>query len=84
MTELVHWCNEEHRHSGIGFVTPTQRPAQSDEALLQARAAVDEKAWLKHPQRWSSKTRNWTFIDTVHLNPDSAQTKEAQAGQKAA
>ena len=84
VTELVHGYNEEHRHSAISFVTPAQRHVQGDAALLQARAAVYEKARQNHPQRWSSKTRNWTFIDTVHLNPDSAQTKEAQAGQKAA
>ena len=84
VTELVHWYKEEHRHSAIRFVTPAQRHAQADAALLQARAAVYEKARQNHPQRWSSKTRDWTFIDTVHLNPDSARTKEADADQKAA
>ena len=84
VTELVHWYNEEHRHSAIRFVTPAQRHAHADEALLQARAAVYEKARQKQPQRWSRKIRNWTFIDTVHLNPDSTQPKEAEAGQKAA
>ena len=84
VTELVHWYNEEHRHSAICFVTPTQRHEKTDKALLQARAAVYEKARQKQPLRWSSKTRDWTFIDTVHLNPDSAQTKEKNAGQRAA
>ena len=23
-----------------------------------------------HPERWSGKTRNWKWIDQVHLNPD--------------
>ena len=84
VTELVHWYNEEHRHSAIGFVTPTQRHAQTDEAMLQARAAVYKKARQKHPTRWSRNTREWTFIDEVHLNPDSPQTKESEADQKAA
>ncbi len=53
MTELVHWYNEQHRHSAIGIVTPVQRHAQTDEALLHARAAVYEKARQKHPTRWS-------------------------------
>jgi putative transposase len=84
VTELVHWYNEEHRHSAISFVTPAQRHSQTDKALLQARATVYEVARQKHPQRWSKKTRAWAFIDTVHLNPDSAQTKESEADRKAA
>ena len=84
MVELVHWYNEEHRHSAIGFVTPAQRHAQTDEAMLQARAAVYERARQEHPARWSGNTRDWTFIDEVHLNPDKPQTKDPAADQKAA
>ena len=84
MVELVHWYNEEHRHSAISFVTPAQRHAQTDEAMLQARAAVYERARQEHPARWSGNTRDWTFIDEVHLNPDKPQTKDPAADQKAA
>ena len=84
VTELVHGYNEEHRHSAIGFVTPTQRHGQTDEAMLQARDAVYEKARQKPPMRWSERTRDWTFIDEVHLNPDSQQTKESEPDRKAA
>jgi putative transposase len=84
VTELVHWYNEDHRHSAISFVTPAQRHAQTDEALLRARAAVYEEARHKHPQRWSTRTRDWTFIDAVHLNPDRPPTKEVEADKKAA
>lgn len=84
VTELVHWYNEEHRHSAISFVTPAQRHAQTDQALLQARAAVYESARQQNPQRWSTGTRNWAFLDAVHLNPDSPQTKESEAAKRAA
>jgi transposase InsO family protein len=84
VTDLVHWYNEDHRHSAISFVTPAQRHAQTDEAMLQARAAVYEKARQQNPTRWSRRTRDWTFINEVHLNPDSSQTKESEADQKAA
>ena len=84
VSELVHWYNEEHRHSAIAFVTPAQRHAKTDETLLQARAAVYEQARKKDPQRWSTQTRDWTFIDAVHLNPDRPQTKEAGADKQAA
>ena len=79
VTELVHWYNEQHRHSAIGFVTPAQRHAKTDEALLRAREAVYEKAKQQHPTRWSGNTRDWTFIDQVHLNPDRPQNKESEA-----
>ena len=84
VTELVHWYNEQHRHSAIHFVTPAQRHAQTDAALLNARAAVYEKARQKHPTRWSGNTRDWAFINEVHLNPDRPQAKESEADQKAA
>ena len=84
VTGLVHWYNEEHRHSAISFVTPAQRHAQADQALLQARAAVYENARQQNPQRWSTGTRNWAFVDAVHLNPDSPQNKESEAAKRAA
>ena len=80
----VHWYNNEHRHSAISFVTPAQRHAQLDEKLLQARAEVYEQARQQNPLRWSAQTRDWRFIDAVHLNPDKPQTKELDAARNAA
>ena len=34
---FVRWYNEEHRHSGIRFVTPAQRHAGQDRLLLASR-----------------------------------------------
>ena len=70
VTQLVHWYNEEHRHSAIGFVTPHQRHAQLDPSLLKGRAAVYEATRNRHPSRWSGPTRNWTHVTVVHLNPE--------------
>ena len=47
VTELVHWYNHEHRHSAIGFVTPAQRHAGADRALLEERSLVYERARQK-------------------------------------
>lgn len=80
----MHWYNQDHRHSAIGFVTPAQRHSKTDEALLQARAVVYEQARQKHPTRWSQKTRDWRFVDVVNLNPDNPQTKEAENSKKVA
>ena len=84
VTELVHWYNDEHRHSAIRFVTPAQRHAEQDKTLLAGRAAVYEMARQSHPERWSKQCRNWRRIDQVHLNPDMPQTKEPKTLKKAA
>lgn len=76
VSDLVTWYNHEHRHSAIRFVTPDQRHAGLDGALLARRQAVYEAARRKNPQRWPGATRNWQRIQAVHLNPDQAATPE--------
>lgn len=75
-TTLVHWYNHEHRHSAIRFVTPAQRHAGLDGAILGQRSAVYAIARAKNPLRWKRSTRNWQRIDIVHLNPDQTDTTE--------
>ena len=72
---LVHWYNHEHRHSAIRFVTPAQRHAGLDQAILALRSALYEVARTKNPLRWKRSTRNWQRIDIVHLNPDQIDTE---------
>ena len=85
VTELAHWYNHEHRHSAIGFVTPAQRHAGLDRALLEARALVYERARQENPQRWSGQARQWTHADVVHLNPKTEQqAKESVHKQETA
>ncbi len=79
---LVDWYNQEHRHSGIKFVTPEQRHLGQDVLLLQKRAALYEQACQKNPNRWSGKTRDWSRITEVHLNPDKPQFKEPKQPKK--
>lgn len=71
VTDLVHWYNQEHRHSAIRFVTPEQRHLKLDEAILGERAKVYAAARDAHPNRWSGPTRNWSPITQVHLNPQT-------------
>jgi transposase InsO family protein len=67
---FVHWYNVEHRHSGIRYVSPAQRHAGHDHAILAARHAVYTKARERNPARWSGKTRNWAPVRAVTLNPE--------------
>ena len=84
MKKFVAWYNNEHRHSGIKFVTPMQRHTGKDIELLRIRKETYEKAKQKHPERWSKKIRNWDRIDEVHLNPDSLQDSQQGAVENAA
>jgi transposase InsO family protein len=67
---FVHWYNVDHRHSGIGYVSPAQRHAGEDHAILAARHALYTKARARNPARWSGNTRNWSAIGPVTLNPE--------------
>lgn len=64
---FVDWYNNEHRHSALRFVTPAQRHAGHDSALLSARHEVYQDARENHPERWSRHTRNWEPAGAVRL-----------------
>ena len=67
---FVHWYNVDHRHSGIRYVSPQQRHAGEDRAILAARRELYAQAQQRNPARWSGNTRNWSHIDVVTLNPE--------------
>lgn len=67
---FVHWYNHDHRHSGIRYVSPAQRHAGADRAILQQRHELYGQARERNPRRWSGNTRNWTPIGAVTLNPE--------------
>lgn len=67
---FARWYNNEHRHSAVKFVTPAQRHAGQDVALLAKRTEVYEMAKARNPGRWAGRVRNWAPITIVHLNPD--------------
>jgi len=65
---FVNWYNNVHQHSGINFVTPSDRHAGKDAAILANRVRVYELARQQNPNRWSANTRNWECTATVPLN----------------
>jgi transposase InsO family protein len=67
---FVHWYNTQHLHSAIRFVTPADRHAGRDVALLLRRDAVYARARRRTPARWSGARRDWTPIPAVRLNPE--------------
>jgi hypothetical protein len=66
----VRWYNVDHRHSGIRYVGPAQRHAGDDHAILAARHALYAKARERNPARWSRRTRDWSPVGAVTLNPE--------------
>lgn len=69
-SNFVRWYNVDHRHSGIRYVSPAQRHAGGDRAILAARHELYVQARERNPGRWSRDTRNWTPTGAVTLNPE--------------
>lgn len=67
---FVDWYNTEHQHSGIRFVTPDERHSGADVEILKKRERVYAAARARHPERWTGRTRDWSRIEEVWLNPD--------------
>lgn len=78
--QFVHWYNVDHRHSGIQYVSPSQRHEGQDQAILQARHALYLQARQKNPARWSGDTRDWSPSGAVALNPQRDCVIKAHSG----
>ena len=81
-SRFVHWYNHEHRHSGIRYVTPAQRHDGQDRAILAARHALYQRARRNAPARWSGRTRDWTPVGAVTLNPERDTAIQAAIAQR--
>ena len=66
---FVDWYNNEHRHSGINYVTPAQRYDGSDKEILRKRKSTYEMAKARHPERWARETRDCSYSNEEWLNP---------------
>jgi putative transposase len=74
VADFVTWYNEDHQHSAVRFVTPSQRHDGRDAEILVHRREVYERAKARHPERWTGSTRNWHPIEIVRLNPRNETT----------
>ena len=76
MHKFVRWYNQDHKHSGLKFVTPAQRHSGQDTAIMERREQVYRAARNRNPQRWTQQTRNGKLQDEVWLNPERIQPEE--------
>lgn len=75
---FVEWYNNEHRHSGIPYVTTVQRHNGEDKEILAKQKEIYNQAKERHPERWSKEIRDWSFSE---VNPK--QEKEMKTEAKA-
>jgi putative transposase len=73
---FVAWYNDEHRHSALKYVTPSQRHCGADRQLHARRIELYETARQRRPERWSGPCRNWHLADAVYLNPERDRNTE--------
>lgn len=66
--KFVYWYNEQHLHSGIGYVTPADRHRGDDVGILAKRRQAFRSANELNPARWIGKVFNWDRIEKVELN----------------
>jgi putative transposase len=50
--DFFHWYNHEHRHGGIGLMTPATVHHGKVEAVTQLREVVLSEAFMAHPERF--------------------------------
>lgn len=66
---FTRWYNEEHRHSGLNWVTPSARHSGTENELLERRRATYERARRRHPARWTRDIRDCSPAPATTLNP---------------
>jgi putative transposase len=52
LVRFFDWYNNEHRHSGIGLVTPAQRHSGADRIVYAQRQTVLAAFYEQHPERF--------------------------------
>ena len=70
VNDFVRWYNNEHKHSGLNFVTPNERHTGKDAQVLAQREEVLKNAKQAHPVRWNGRdVRDCSPVPPTALNP---------------
>ncbi len=81
---FVRGYNHQHLHSAIRYLTPNERHRGQDGQILAQRHQVYQQARVRHPERWSGRTRNWSPVTEVVLNPAREPASDPKRWQGAA
>ena len=64
------WYNRDHKHSGIGLISPEKVHYGLDKEILQQRAFVLKEAFKAHPKRFKGKTPQPPIVpEAAWINP---------------
>jgi putative transposase len=75
--EFFTWYNQEHRHSGIGLMTPEDVHYGRSAAVVAKRAAVLSAAYLAHPERFVHKPPQPPALpEAAWINPPKTEREE--------
>ena len=67
---FFNWYNNEHRHSGIGFITPRMVHYGEAEQITEKRRAILLAAYNRHPERFVRKLPEPPVVpNRVWINP---------------
>lgn len=58
MHKSVRWDKQDRKHSGLKFVTPTQRHSGQAAVITVHREHVYRETKSRNPWRWTQQTRN--------------------------
>ena len=76
VSEFVEYYNNEHRHSGLKYLTPNQRHSGEYKAILSKRKEILHQAKAKNPERWRGDIQDCTLDEVVWLNPTNEKNEE--------
>lgn len=73
--QFFHWYNHEHRHSGIGWLTPADMHAGLAATRTDQRQAVLDAAFEAHPARFVRRPPQPPVVpDAAWINPPTPMT----------
>lgn len=71
------WYNNEHKHTGISLLSPTDVHHGEAEAIITSRQVVLDKAYELHPERFVRKApKHKPMPEAVWINPPKPATSE--------
>jgi putative transposase len=80
LSKIFQWYNEEHRHSGVGLLTPAMVHYGQAENILRQRQEVLDVAYQRHPERFvRSAPRPPALHSEVWINKPSPVAGDASS-----
>jgi len=74
---FFNWYNNEHKHSGIGFVTPNQLHHGAAKEIIENRKQVLKAAYRQHPERFVNKEPAPAKLPSVAwINPPTSNKED--------